>query len=128
MKVTGHLLDWLQAQFRERFESYSELSRVTKGKPTYQAWGDLLQGDTSEIRSDMEDAICQAFNVSPIELAAIAHGVVRENHPRYGTDAEKALALWRWVGYQQQRKDMIRAMGYEGDLPDDVHKKEKKKS
>lgn len=123
MKVTGSLLMWLHDEFRSGGHSYSSLAKQTEGLATRQAWSDLLQGRRPTIRDNMVEAICVAFNVSRVKLQCIADLKLgfTDTNVLQSIEYDRALALWRWVGYDKLRRDMIKAMGFDGDLPNDIH-------
>ncbi len=70
MKITKHLLKWLHDEFDRRNFTYAELAR--RGNTNYQNFQRLLHGKTTDITQVMEDAICEAFNITPEELLHIS--------------------------------------------------------
>jgi len=70
MKITKCLLKWLHDEFDRRNFTYAELAR--RGNTNYQNFQRLLHGKTTDITQVMEDAICEAFNITPEELLHIS--------------------------------------------------------
>ena len=117
MKVTKSLRDWLRRYMQEQAVSYSELGR--RAGTNYQNFQRIAQGTTEELTSGMEDSIILACRITKQDLYKIIEGV--NITPEYDDHCERALALWRWVAYDEKRIEVIKALGFSGTLPAPIH-------
>lgn len=126
MKVTLHLRNWMREQIQSRDLSYTELGK--RAAINYQNFQQLVQGSTEELTSKMEDAVCRAFGITHEDLYKIVLGKVTSSSPVYNDECEKATALWRWIAYDVKRIDILKALGYGGELPVPTHGSPRKKN
>lgn len=124
MKITPSLVTWMQGELQRR-------------KLSYRAFGQLAGTNFQNVQRvatlgvdfcspEVEDALCRGFGITKEQLLLIAEGKAPIESARYDVECETARALWRWVAYDARRIAMLRAMGFEGVLPDPVHEKGKK--
>lgn len=124
MKVTKSLRDWLRRYMQDNSVSYTELAR--RAGTNYQNFQRIAQGVTEELTSNMEDSIILACRITKRELYKISEGV--NIAPEYDDQCERALALWRWVAYDEKRIEVIKALGFSGALPPPIHGQPRKEN
>ncbi len=112
MKVTNHLLAWLNAERSRRGISYQKMSEICGHTVSWCAFRKLLNGLTKSTEGVTDDALCKIFDVSLEDLLAITL-----NKPLPGKRRASETLLWNWLKEQPDRVEQIRKMGYDGRLP-----------
>jgi len=119
MRVTEKLYEWLAEQRHNRRLSFKDMERASG--VSHASFSRLYSRNTQRIDDKMVSAICSIFGVSDVELLKIAKG---GGEPSTYPQKVSADVLWEWIGSNHNRIAALRAMGYDGDLPE--HKKGKR--
>ena len=123
MRITDSLMMWVQGELQRRRLSYREFSKIAG--VSHQNISRLATGAVSECEAAMEDALCRGFGVTKEQLRLIAEGATPVQCASYDIECEKARAIWRWIAYDANRIAAIRAMGFDGELPEPMKSKPK---
>lgn len=115
MKVTSNLCEYIASRMQNEKLYFSNLAE--RSGLTWQTWDRVVNGKTLEIKDSTIAKMAQALGVAPDDLIDINKGVRRNSNAKHDETSRRAESLYRWLGHDKRRCDMVRAMGYEGVLP-----------